>query len=308
MRGRKFHLARNPYHRHPSGSRTCAESSRITPALPHHLPTGILPPGYDKNQRIQSSRRDIVLDESLRIAILIKSSPVACHSKRKHQHCHHDRPPPVNLSGVPPEPNKPGNEKSSKYRRDSCQLLECGRRCATYQWKEIFCPALPHRTKASVHPCPNDSCRSREINPALRRFHAAGQSYILENLGANRLVTAQLLVNVPSHQNKLSVRGGIQKSRIVHTLKRESRRQPAIHKWDQNSLPPRLHLLLRRIRDQRRIVLSCICQRSSHRPRQMEGIGVCEQQPIALRRSRAHPRGVILPHPSARQRSCRNYL
>ena len=68
-----------------------------------------------------------------------------------------------------------------------------------------FLSSPPTSHQSSRTPRPNDSCGSREINSALRKFHKAGQSHILQNLAATRPVAAQLLVNLPSHQNELSV-------------------------------------------------------------------------------------------------------
>ena len=136
---------------------------------------------------------------------------------------------------------------------------------------------------------------------SLEQVVIGGERYILKHLSRDRRVTSGREVRVAQHQQKLPVRSCIRRTRIVHPGERKPRRQSAIHEWNQRPLPERFHFLLRRVRNQHRIMIHGICERAARRAELVICVRVGEKQPFAARSGRSNSRGMVLTDPSGGQ-------
>src|SRR5438067_9451961 len=105
---------------------------------------------------------------------------------------------------------------------------------SAYQAVKIFLPAFPHRAERSVHPCLHQAVAGAEPNPVARLLDAQRNRDVFQNFASHAAVAVNGIVRIAADQQKLPVRRGYRRSRIVHSIIRESLRQPQIDEGNES--------------------------------------------------------------------------
>ncbi len=131
---------------------------------------------------------------------------------------------------------------------------------------------------------------------------AAGQGDVFEQLGGDRGKAAELAVDCGANEQVLAVGGGIGQRGIADAARAVLHGQFAEDERHEQLLAEAGEKLLGRIGEQVGVVLLGLGDGGGERAFEMLGVGIGEQQPLALRGRFAGDQGVGLAGPSRRQR------
>ncbi len=133
---------------------------------------------------------------------------------------HHDHEPKKHVSGKPQEQDKRGK----KHRKLEKLKKHEGEESSVKSGIEILGETVPKVGEIFIHPAANEGSplswvRGIQVHDTKAcRFHFSSQGNVLDQMAADRVVSAQLFVGCPAEKEKLSIGGSQGSAAALHPV------------------------------------------------------------------------------------------